>query len=62
MIVLYKRRERQRPRINDSRGSPSVKIIEIPTILSKSEPEETPNVLLKYKGLQYLFYFFLGDG
>jgi hypothetical protein len=62
MIALCKRRERQRPRTNNSRGSPPVKITEVPTILPKSEPEETPNVPLKCKGFQCLFCLCLGDG
>jgi hypothetical protein len=62
IIALYKRRKRQRPKINNSRENSSIKIIEISIILSKSELKKTPNVPLKYKNLQYFFCLSLGDG
>jgi hypothetical protein len=55
MIALCKRRERRCPRINNSRGRPSVKMTEIPIILPKSEPEEKRNIPLKCNGFQCLF-------
>jgi hypothetical protein len=61
MIALCKRRERRRPKNNNSRGRPSVKITNAPIILPKSKPEEKRNVPLKCNSFQYLFCLASGD-
>jgi len=50
IIILYRRRERRRPKTCHLRREPSIRTADDLIILPKSEPKEKRNVSIMYKG------------